>query len=149
MIPIAKAISEYATNKCHFLRKRVIANISPSLLLAELIFRGDWGNHPLSKEQLNKKLPANNPLLLEMDTEWEGKVLQYEGKYYKSFKELMDMAVAFSDDLSFFGRYDELYLIKDLNSQIKMFCLNSPDFSLHVAKLSAIIEFYDLQDFEV
>jgi hypothetical protein len=142
MIPIAKVTSEYATSKNLFLRKRVVADIFPSILLAEYIYKSDWGAHPLAKE------PANNPLLLELDTDWDGKVIKHEGKYYKQFRELMDCAVTFSDDIVFSGKYEEIFLVREPQSQIRLFCINYPDFATHVVKLETVRDFYQLGDFD-
>lgn len=141
-IPIAKVTSEYATSKNMFLRKRVTFNIFPSIILAEFIYKSDWGNHRLAQE------PHNNLLLLPVSIDWAGKVTEHDGQVYKQFRELMDCAVAYSDDLVFSGKYEEIFLVGEPTSQMKLLCLNSPDFAIHVVKLETLRDFYSLGDFD-
>jgi len=90
--------------------------ISSTLILAELLLKSEFGEHPLAQEVYPPKTTkgANNLMLLENDTSWTGKLLKYEGKEYKSFANWEEFGVHFTDLLVFRKNEIHPYLYKNL-----------------------------------
>ncbi len=109
--------------------------ISSTILLAEILYKSEFGDHPLAQPFYPKKSTkfANNLTLLEVDSSWEGKKLKWDGKEYKSFESFDDFCVHWTDLLTFRRGMINNYLIS----------ADPPN------EYSMIIENYRLGDFEI
>ena len=145
ILPTVDTVAEWTLSKLRFLRRTVRYPLFKSIILSEFIVKSEWGSHPIAGEIFNKKF-SNNIILMKADSEWEGKVHEYDGEFYRAFRDLNDFAMHYSDYLTFLGKFQEVFLVGNPESQIKLFCLAEEDFSLHVAKLSTTRDFYSLAD---
>lgn len=104
----AVAFSHYLYNqivaKSSFFNKPI--RVNSTQILAEILFKSEFGVHPLCKEKYPEKDGkwSNNLTCLELDGSWNGKSLKYEGKFYKCFKDWESFAVHWSDMIVFHSK---------------------------------------------
>lgn len=111
--------------------------ISSSLILAELLEKSNFGEHPLAQEKdPGSNKPANNLTLMPFDRKnkscWKGKHITYKGKDYKSFSDWDEFCLTFSDQISF-HEYGDKFLFENLLTM----------------GYNSLIDYYDLEDFEI
>lgn len=103
--------------------------LSSNHILAEILIKSEFGDHPLAQETYPLKTNrwANNLTLLELDESWAGKFLKYEDKFYKSFKNWDEYSVHLTDTLVFRKSLIDKYLLTnpsmEYNSLINAFSL--------------------------
>lgn len=96
----------------HYLYNQIVAKsnffgkplrTSSTAILAEILYKSEFGTHPLCKEKYPEKDGkwSNNLTCLELDGSWNGKSLKYEGKFYKTFKDWEAWGVHYTDMLVF------------------------------------------------
>lgn len=109
--------------------------ISSTLILAEILFKSEFGSHPLCKEKYPEKDGkwSNNLTCLELDEHWNGKFLKYEGKFYKTFKTAEEWGIHHTDIIVFHQGKADPYLYKNLPTT----CYTS------------LIKTYNLGEFEI
>lgn len=129
-------LTQEIQNKYLFFNNSAV-KISSSLILGEILYRSEWGEHPLAKERFpNDKTGkwSNNLVLLESDAVWTSKFIEYKGKKYKSFKDWGSFGTHFTDLICF--NQNTSYSFESLSTR----CYDS--------NIQNLIENYDLKEFE-
>lgn len=96
----------------HYLYRQIVCKskffgkpikITSTQILAELLYKSEFGSHPLCKEKYPEKEGkwSNNLACLGLDGTWNGKSLKYEGKFYKTFKDWSDFGTHYTDLIVF------------------------------------------------
>lgn len=104
----AVAFSHYLYNqivaKSSFFNKPI--RVNSTQILAEILFKSEFGVHPLCKEKYPEKEGkwSNNLTCLELDGSWNGKSLKYQDKFYKSFKDQESFGVHWTDMIVFHSK---------------------------------------------
>lgn len=144
MVPWCLTISSWTEQKFK-LARRTGNRLQPVVALAHIIVESNWGNHPLSKELLDKK-PANNMALLEVDSMWLGKhhKMEMSGKAYKVYVNLNHFASDYSDSLVFTGALSPIIEGVTVAEQVAKLAALKDDPKVYEARLNTIIEFYSL-----
>jgi hypothetical protein len=112
----------------------VEVGISSTTILAEILYKSEFGEHPLAQETYPIKSTkwANNLTLLELDESWNSKFLKYDGKFFKSFCSWESYATHLSDILVFRKEFNK-YLMS-----------TTPPTEYNI-----LIENYNLKEFEI
>lgn len=129
LIPLSRLISDWTRMKAEFIYLDSPGGIDSTIILAEILIRSEWGDHPVSREfvQGEKTKYSNNLSLLECGEHWRGKSNLYEGISYRAYKDWKVFAVDYSDHLTFSRGYDEVLQETDFLDQIRLFSLTKED----------------------
>lgn len=122
--------------------------IYASIVLSFIIIESNWGTHPVSKD-IYKSRPANNLCLLEADDYWEGRKLKLDDKLYRSFEDYEEFFIHYSDIIVFSKWYKDLIETKNFNEQILIFCMQTSQKPYYNEKIKAMIELYNLGEFDL
>lgn len=114
IVPFAQIMQEKIRDKSDLIGISPSYGIYPSIIIALVITKTNWGKHKLVEKD-------NNLLLIESDDIWKGKTVRFEGKHYKSYSSWLDFSIDFSDEVTFNqkNKYIEIIKTASLDEQIK------------------------------
>jgi len=92
--------------------------LHPLVFIPEVLYKTNWGEHPLAAATYKNK-DANNLTLLTVNEFWEGPSIKYEGIEYKLFESYEEFCIHYTD-LLVMSDYDELLEEKDYLRQIEL-----------------------------
>lgn len=128
-------ITQQAQFKLNFFYQQE-PHLSSTLILAEILAKSEFGEHPLSQPLCPPKSSkfSNNLTLLETDTTWAGKTIKYLDKEYKAFESWEEFGTCLSDLIAFRkGGFLNRYLMSNLPT----------------TEYNELIKNYRLEDFEL
>lgn len=146
LVPLAKTISDWTNSKCIFLGKPTYS-IPTSLVLADLIYQSSWLTHPLAKPVYMGKYSNNIGLLLRDDS-WQGKINEYEGFRYKSYRDWLHFASDYSDVINFSPTYVDILRAATLAQKTGILALKKPNSVVYNKEIINLIEHYNLGEFD-
>lgn len=130
IIPRALLIQEYCYYKAEFNNILSPAGVYPSVLVAEMLIRSDWGRHRVAHEEIVfetakgvSKRYSNNLVLLEVGKHWKGKSNIIDGINYRAYRDWQVFAADYSDHLVFSGEFDNLLKEPNPTRQFEIFSL--------------------------
>lgn len=147
VVPLGMLISEWTVGKAEFLRVKSPRGMFASLIIAEIFVNSFAGQHPISKDEFNKKF-SNNLSLIEVDKYWKGKSHNYGPKSFKAYREWSDFALDYSDIVCVDTRYRALLQTDSLEQQIQELSLTNAIDPLYNEKLKKVINSLGLEDFD-
>lgn len=146
LVPLARKIQEWTLMKADFLGTPCPRGVLTSITLADILYRSEWGAHPLCKPEHNNRY-SNNLSLLEAGQHWKGRVQEYEGKRYRSYKDWRECGLDISDDLTFSRSYDIVLACAWEKDQIKAMSLHRPNYKKYQRDISKLIDRFYLSEF--
>lgn len=95
----------YFLNQQTRLKAKIIKGVPfigvyPSVAMAEILVRSQFGDHPASKEKFRGR-QSNNLDLLEVDDSWAGDRTRHNGATYKMFENWQHFFIHWSDQIVF------------------------------------------------
>lgn len=110
------------------------AEVSSTLILSEILYKSEFGDHPMSGLAYPEKSRkwANNLTLMPADIYWIGKTNEYEGVLYKAFEDWEAFGLHFSDGLAFHKGKINPFLLQNLGNSV----------------YNSLIDNYSLRDYE-
>lgn len=144
-LPWSYTISEWIIDQAALRRLAIKNTLSPHLVLADILVESQWGSSPISKPLMDKKY-ANNLAALEATPSWQGKVQEYEGKKYKSYKDWVHFASDYAEHIVYNKKFHPILNEPKLESQLNLFSKTKPNASIWLAKASTLLDFYSLTE---
>ena len=146
IVPLAGFVQQQTMNKAMATNKYTEVGVYASLITAHIIYKSEWGTHPVSLT-LWKSIPANNLALIEAHKYWKKLKIIHDEIEYRGYKNWREFAVDFSDDLAWHPERYKLLLCSELTDQIKDFAEYESD-SSYFDKIVSIIKDYGLREFD-
>jgi len=147
LIPWARFIQEQTRIKANVFKKiKSPHGIFAGLVIADIIYYSNWGEHPLAQEKYRNKL-SNNLALLEANDYWSGKSIKYENQDYKLFNDWENFSIHYSDLIVFSGWYSELLKCSRFDEQIFILSLIKPNPVYYNETVKKLIESFNLGEF--
>lgn len=141
--PICSTISRWTKEKFIFVKRK--ANyLHPVVVLAHILVESQWGTHPLSQQFYNKKY-TNNLALLEVDDLWQGKIIKYNDKSYKTYQSWIHFATDYSDAMVFAGDISSILTESSIAGQVDTLAALKENPQIYKAKIESLIEVHNLQ----
>lgn len=147
LIPTIQLIQIWSMDKADFENIKTEVGVLPSIVLIDILLASNWGNHPISREEYNKKY-SNNLTLMESNAYWFGKKHKYDDKEYKAYKDWGAFCVDYTDYIAFSGLFDKLLRTKDQEGQLVQLALTKEDPKVYQARGETLIDFYSLGEFD-
>ena len=125
LLPLAEHVQDLTRRKAIEYKGIMEAvGLNPTVFICEVVITSNWGTHPVSQETYKGK-SANNLLLLQPVSLWDGPRARFEGQDYCMYLSWDEFAVEFSDYIVFSGLYTYLLKERDIAKQIRYFSLTS------------------------
>lgn len=143
LVSFARLIQNTTYDKCKMVRIDSPLGVCASLVMAHIIVRSNWGEHPVAVKESNLSL-------LEKSEYWRGKSFVYEHKEYRTYNSWLDYSIDLTDELTFFERQKYLPLLTatNLDAQIEVMS-NLQDFpASYRSRIEELIERYGLWEFD-
>lgn len=111
----------------------VPVGIKTSVVMAWIIYKSEFGQHPLAQPRFNTGLESptwqhgNNLLLLETDNFWHDDVIDFEGKKFRSFKGWGIFAKHLVELLSWSNTYMRMFWMTSTADQLKQIAMHDED----------------------
>jgi hypothetical protein len=148
LVPLAVYISEQSGGKAKWLRH--FANpvgMKPSLVMADIIYQSQFGNHPVAQKRCGNK-PCNNLALVEPGKYWYGITVYHKGREYRAYRDRETFAVDMSDYLSLSGLFDKVITESNLEAQIRNYAINKRSPNGYCVRIKDLIDQYALTEFD-
>lgn len=148
VIPWAKFIQDQTQAKAHVFKNIPSPfGIYASVVLADIIVKSNWGEHPLSQPTYKRKA-ANNLCLLEATPEWSNEQIKYEGTEFKLFENFESFSIHYSDLIIFSGNFKPLLDTASLEKQTQLMGLYNHSLESYNERLNIIISSFGLREFD-
>jgi uncharacterized FlgJ-related protein len=143
LVPFAELISSQIKEKSDFYGINSPFGIFPSLIIAMIVIRTNWGE----VKQVKK---LNNLMCLLSDESWKGKTELIEGKKYRSYQSWLDFSIDFSDYVTFFKskEYTDILLRSSYQEQLDKIANINDSGTLIYANIESIVIKYGLWEFD-
>lgn len=142
LIGFSCVASEWVSQKLDF-KGIKSTGLPASIIAGDILYRSDFGNHPISQPKLGGRF-SNNLALLETGPYWTGKSNIHEGKHYRLYKDWVSFMTNYTDDLVFSGEYDEVFQANTHKSKLKNFSLTKPDSRVYYNEVTNLVTQYNL-----
>lgn len=117
LVPWSRFLNEQTRLKAFYIKRMKFRGLYPSVAIATLAIKSEFGNNPVSQEVFRGR-PSNNLALLHVDEVWEGDKTKYLNINYKMFETYQDFFIHWSDLLVF---RSPLLEVSDYDDQINLF----------------------------
>ncbi len=147
MVPLAGFVQQQTMGKAMVTGKQTTVGVYASLIAAHIIFKSEWGEHPVARTLWNS-IPANNLALIEAHRYWKKLKILHGEKEYRGYKNWREFAIDFSDDLAWHPEYYDVLLENNLVQQIEKMSLREGVPKDYCANIALIIRDYGLREFD-
>lgn len=146
IVPLAGFLQQQTYNKALVTDKLTDSGIYASLLAAHMLYKTEFGAHPLAQLKCGN-CAANNLALLETHKYWKKMSIKYEGKVFRAYTNWREFAIDFSDFLAWQAGFEDVLEEKLLINQIQAFATREKNVA-YVDKIVRIIKDYGLREFD-
>lgn len=134
--------------KAHFLGVPCPYGMLASLTIADILYRSDWGKHPLSKPEFGSRY-SNNLSLIQAGAAWKGKVHEVEGVKYRAYKDWREYGIDLSDTICFSRRHDRALACLYFSDQLRLYAAECGEPKEYNKAVLGLYKTYSLSEFNL
>lgn len=125
---------QHTRDKSCLLRIPSRLGICASIIIAECIYKSDWGQKDLSRKE-------NNLASLKADEYYKGKICSYDNELYKSYDNWLDFVVDLGDYYVFSGKFEDVLKCHTVDQQLDALSIIQDYPTEYCSKLEEIIRY--------
>ena len=137
IVPLSRQLQCWTKGKAEFKNIPSPEGIHASIILGLILVRSNFGESYLCGVDCNY-------MSLEHTPRWTGKVTLYKDILYKSFKDISEFAINWSDEICFFGEHKDTLRSKDFDFQLRNLSQSPSEYAM----IRNIIDYFGLRDFD-
>ncbi len=100
IVPWTLYLNSQTRLKAKIIKRVSFIGVYPSLVLADILIKSEFGKNPIAKEIFRGR-QSNNLTLMPVDEVWSGDKTKFLGTFYKMFETWEDFFIHWSDLLIF------------------------------------------------